>query len=187
MIHSAFKLSQLSETATPPSRLVRALYVQLAMSSAAEASVSAAAQEQTVPTYADREQMDYLFTKEVGLDADMETVTATLDILAEHGITKSWQLKKLPDTLLEKWMPLDSSLQEYLVAAHVRDTLQSWDKQQATAQSQSNEVTPRAYGSIPRSSGQHARRGSARKGGLPTRKQNYLLSTTVLTAWQNMA
>ena len=100
------------------------------MCSTEEASVSASVtQEQNQPGYTDRERMEYLFMTGAQLDVDEEVAKSTIDILERIKVTKSWQLKKLPDAVLERLLPMGRYLQAYLLAVNVRDILQQWDKQ----------------------------------------------------------
>ena len=97
------------------------------MASAASASdVVQAGEEQTVQEWSDRENMEHLFMEEAGLGPDAETVTAVLDTLWEHKITKPWHVAKLPDAVLERLFPYGEALQEYLLVSSVREILQQW-------------------------------------------------------------
>ena len=113
------------------------------MASAASASVGVqAGEEQTVQEWSDREKMDHLFMEEAGLEPDAETVTAVLDTLWEHKITKAWQVAKLPDAILERLFAHGEALQEYLLVASVREILQQWQSkpQGEPAASSNNEA-----------------------------------------------
>ncbi len=64
------------------------------------------------------------------MDIPNELATTVVDVLEEKGITKTWELKKLPDTILDKWFTVENSLQEYLACVNVRDTLLKWESSQ---------------------------------------------------------
>ena len=95
----------------------------MAHQTASQASGSAA-EVASEPQYTDRERLEYLFLKESELYPDEDVVQAVLDTLEANRVTKQWQLAKLPETVLERWFPHDTSLQEYLLVTSVRDMLQ---------------------------------------------------------------
>ena len=96
---------------------------KMATQTASQASGSAAVVAQE-PQYTDRGRMEYLFLTESELYPEEDVVQSVLDTLGENRVTKPWQLAKLPETVLERWSPRDTSLQEYLLVTSIRDMLQ---------------------------------------------------------------
>ena len=72
------------------------------------------------------------------LNPEEDVVQSVLDTLDANRVTKPWQLAKLPEMVVERWFPNDTSLQEYLLVTSIRDMLQQAQQKPPEAAASNN-------------------------------------------------